>query len=85
MIYSHSTNLPRNLHGIVLNSMNRLLQWLEVFRKMELHLFLLVPLTETGTEMNQQDNVLFLEPERPSLVKDSAHQRPSLVKDSAGS
>jgi hypothetical protein len=29
--------------------------------------------------------VLFLEPERPSLVKDSAHQRPSLVKDSAGS
>ena len=27
----------------------------------------------------------FLEPERPSLVKDSAHQRPSLVKDSAGS
>ena len=52
---------------------------------MELHLFLLVPLTETGTEMNQQDNVLFLEPERPSLVKDSAHQRPSLVKDSAGS
>ena len=29
--------------------------------------------------------VLFLEPERPSLVKDNAHQRPSLVKDSAGS
>ena len=29
--------------------------------------------------------VLFLEPERPSLVKDSAHQRPSLVKDRAGS
>ena len=29
--------------------------------------------------------VVFLEPERPSLVKDSAHQRPSLVKDSAGS
>ena len=29
--------------------------------------------------------VVFLEPERPSLVKDSAHQCPSLVKDSAGS